>query len=422
LQIKNKLLGKALLFMLKKNFNRWHVFLAGWIINFFASAEAIFSVISKPITQLHGWTMTQFSFAFSINILVLTLLGIFSGKIADKYGAKKNMYVGAVLFGAGWFLTGMCKSLPQLYLVYGVIAGSGDGIIYNAVIATTLRWFPDKSGKICGMLLSSAAIGPFILAPFASIILQRVGVVNTFKILGTIFFVAIAAVGWMMESAPVGYKPYGWNPEKTETKSASGRNYNWKQMISSPLFYLLIIVFICASTAGTMMINSTSVIAQTQLGTAATVGAIAVSVSTLLNFIGRLSFGVIYDRLGDFKALLISLVMTIVALLLIGSAKTMPLFIICVCILGFAFGGLLVVFPPITSKCFGAKNLGINYGIMFLGYAGGSFVGPRLSSYFMDTTGSLAMAYTSAAALAAIGSILVILIMFSKASGWVKTR
>lgn len=402
--------------MVSKKFNRWRVFAGGWIINFFVSAAAIFSVVSKPMTKLHGWSMTDFSLAFSIYTLFLSVLGIFSGRIADKYGAKKIMYVGALLYGAGWFFTGKCETLTQLYLVYGVIAGSGGGIIYNAVIATTLRWFPDKNGKVSGLLLAAAAIGPFTLAPFAAVILGKSGIVGTFQVLGTLFFIAICAVGWMMDSAPANYKPEGWNPSNTtaNTASGSGKDYEWNEMIATPLFYLLLVIFICASTAGTMMINSTSVIAQTQIGVAATVGALAISVSTLLNFIGRLSFGVIFDKMGAFKALLVSLVITIIALMLIGTAKALPMFLVCVIMLGFSFGGLLVLFPPITSKYFGSKNLGVNYGIMFLGYAGGSFVGPRISSHFLDTTGTFSAAYISAAALAALGAILTIILMINE--------
>jgi OFA family oxalate/formate antiporter-like MFS transporter len=88
--------------------------------------------------------------------------------------------------------------------------------------------------------------------------------------------------------------------------------------------------------------------------------------------------------------------------------------LVCVILLGFAFGGLLVVFPPITSKYFGSKNLGVNYGLMFLGYAGGSFVGPGLSSYFLDKTGSFSLAYIAAGCLAAIGAILTLVLMFKE--------
>ncbi|TWH47639.1 OFA family MFS transporter [Sporomusa sp. KB1] len=398
--------------------NRWRVFASGWLILFMLGAVAIFSVLAKPMVALRGWSMTDLSLAYSIYTFCFAICGIFSGRAVDLYGAKKSMYLGAFLFGGGWFFTGMCESLTQLYFVYGVIAGGGGGIMYNPVIAATLRWFPDKRGKISGMLLASASIGPFILAPLASIALEKAGVTGTFELLGSLFFITIIAVGWMMDSAPANYKPKGWNPvsstANTTPNKDDNKDYEWKDMLSTPLFYMLLAVFICASTAGAMMVNSTAVIAQTQISVAATVGALAVSISTMTNFIGRLFFGAIYDKIGGFKSLLLSLAMTCVALILIGSAKSMPLFITCVIILGFAFGGLLVAFPPITGKYFGTKNLGVNYGIMFLGYSGGCFVGPRLSSYFFDTTGSFAMAYISAAGLAVLGAILVGIIMLTQ--------
>lgn len=397
--------------MASKPVNRWSVFGAGWIIIFFSASAAIFSVFAKPMTSLYGWSMTDFSLSFTIYTLFLSILGIFSGRVADAYGAKKNMYVGGFLFGLGWFFTGQCETLTQLYLVYGVLAGSGGGIVYNAVLTTALRWFPDKRGKISGLLLASASAGPFTLAPLASVLIERFGVVTAFEVLGTLFFVGIAAVGWLMELAPAGYRPDGWTPPANSGLTNEQTEYTWREMLATPLFYLLLAVFVCASAAGTMMINSASVIAQTQLGVAATVGALVVSVSTMANLVGRLSFGVLYDKIGGFKALLVSFALTIAALLFIGATKTMAAFLVCVVLLGFAFGGLLVVFPPITSLSFGAKNLGVNYGIMFLGYAGGAYVGPRLSSSFLDKTGSFELAYLSAAGLAGVGAVLVLLIM-----------
>ncbi|MET3322446.1 UNVERIFIED_ORG: OFA family oxalate/formate antiporter-like MFS transporter [Peribacillus simplex] len=98
------------------------------------------------------------------------------------------------------------------------------------------------------------------------------------------------------------------------------------------------------------------------------------SISTLSNFVGRLSFGVIYDKFGSYIALLINLIMTISALLLMTVATNMPFFIFCIIMLGFSFGGLLVVCPPLTSQSFSPKNLGMNYAIVFLGYSGGALL------------------------------------------------
>jgi OFA family oxalate/formate antiporter-like MFS transporter len=403
--------------------NRWMIFIGAWIITFFIASSAIFSVFSTPLSRLHGWSLADINLSFSIYQLFLGVVGIFGGRYADKHGAVRLMYIGGLLFGAGWFLTGSSSSIPMLYLTYGVLAGTGAGTIYNATLATALRWFPDMRGKISGCLLAAAAFGPFVLAPATNALFARVGtdaagVTTTFRILGAMFFVCIAAVGWLINRAPADYQPAGSsakvshaaNPVKKAPLSST-RNYEWSEMLRTPIFWVLFVTFMCAGTAGTMMISSTSIIAQTQIGLSSTVGALAVSVSTISNFTGRLTFGVLIDKLGDFKALLISLLLSSLALLLLGTATGSGLFFTCVVLLGFAFGAPLVVFPPITSRNFGSKNLGINYGIMFLGFTCANYVGPKIAASFKDATGVFTGAYFTASGIAAVGALIVITII-----------
>ncbi|MBP3039971.1 OFA family MFS transporter [Bacillaceae bacterium Marseille-Q3522] len=397
--------------------NRWFVFVSAWIIIFFVASVAVFSVFSAPMTKMFGWSSSDFTLAYSYYMLIFSVVAIFAGRISDKFGAKKLMYVGGVLFGLGWFLTGYAQNLTHLYLAFGLCAGGGAGSIYNSALSTALKWFPDKGGKISGLLLSSAAIGPFIISPISNFFIEQYGVLNAFKILGILFMVAICAVAWLMDSAPANYRLEGWKPSEKQPNNMTNKDYEWKEMLATPLFYLLLLTLVCASIAGTMMVSSASVIAQEQVGLTAAVGAVVVSASTFANLVGRLCYGAIYDKIGDFKTLLLSLFMTIAALLLISIAKTMIFFIICIIFLGMAFGGLLVVFPPITRKSFGVKNLGINYAIVFLGYGGGSYVGPKIASYYRETTGTFTTAYILAAVLTGIGVALVGFIMYMEKKG-----
>ena len=98
-------------------------------------------------------------------------------------------------------------------------------------------------------------------------------------------------------------------------------------------------------------------------------GGVVVSVNTCANLVGRLSFGQIIDKLGAYKSLLISLVVTIVALVIMSMSFTQSMFFVALALLGFGFGALLVIYPPLTGGAFGTSNIGVNYGIMFLGYA-----------------------------------------------------
>lgn len=171
----------------KKVPNRWFIFTSAWIIIFLVASIAIFSVFSEPMTKLHGWSSADYNLAYSLYTLIFAIVAIFAGMITDRYGVKWLMYIGGLLFGLGWFLTASVTTIPMLYVTFSLIAGSGAGMMYNSALVTAMRWFPDKGGKISGLLLSSAAIGPFILSPIAAMIIERFGVLVSFRILGIVF-------------------------------------------------------------------------------------------------------------------------------------------------------------------------------------------------------------------------------------------
>ena len=88
-------------------------------------------------------------------------------------------------------------------------------------------------------------------------------------------------------------------------------------------------------------------------------------------------------------------------------AKSLPYFILCICLVGFSFGGLLVVFAPIVKNVYGSRFYNRNYGLIFIGYGIGAFVGPKISASFYDSTGSYVVDYLGSAILAAAAVVLV---------------
>ena len=76
--------------------------------------------------------------------------------------------------------------------------------------------------------------------------------------------------------------------------------------------------------------------------------------------------------------------------------------------IGFAFGALLVIYPPLTGETFGTTHLGVNYGIMFLGYALGAWIGPRLATGLHSEAHGYRMAFYAAAATTLVGLVIVL--------------
>lgn len=135
--------------------------------------------------------------------------------------------------------------------------------------------------------------------------------------------------------------------------------------------------------------------------------ALCVSIMTLANMFGRIGFGFIYDKLKGWNSLILVLLINGISMIMLTFANNLPYFIVCICLVGFSFGGLLVVFAPIVKNVFGSKFYNRNYGLIFIGYGIGTFVGPKISASFYDSTNSYVMGYIGSAVLAAAAIVLV---------------
>ena len=149
---------------------------------------------------------------------------------------------------------------------------------------------------------------------------------------------------------------------------------------------------------------------------AVALGGLVVTVNTCANLVGRLSFGQIIDRIGSYKSLLASLVITICALVLMSMSFNQALFFVALALLGFSFGALLVIYPPLTGGAFGTTNLGVNYGIMFLGYAASTWISqPITAVLYHAEAGNAAyqQSFYGAIAIAAVAVVLTVYMMVS---------
>ncbi len=390
-------------------YTRSRCFAGVWLQSLFTSATAYFSLFCIPLTTQFGWSNSDFTMAYTVYMFVYCAVGFLGGLLAEKLKPSTAIYIGLALFAGGWFLTGFANSIPALYITYGLMAGAGGGMIYPACLPTALKWFPDKSGSVSGLVQAGASCGPFIMSPIAQMLINTYGAQMACRILGVVFLIGVGAVAWMIVPCPDGWMPEGWQPSAAQSKEIHAKNYNIPQMVKTPIFWVLLVMFVFANAAGTMMVSATSPIAQRQIGLSATVAAWCVSIMTLSNMCGRIGFGFIYDKLKGWKSLTLVLIINGISMLMLTRAASLPYFILCIVLVGFSFGGLLVVFAPMVRIIFGSKFYNRNYGLIFIGYGIGAFVGPKISASFYDSTGSYVIGFIGSAILAVLAIALVAL-------------
>lgn len=390
-----------------KHVNRNYVFIGAFIAVWCVSAANVFTVFDEPLQAATGGTAPEVALALTIYQTVMALFGILSGRIVDKAGPRKLAFIGGTVFGLGWILTGFATSVPLLYLTYGVLAGAGNGLLYNPAINTALKWFPEKRGTMNGVLLCAASIGGIMLSKIGALLNSTFGQ-KGFIFIGVAFLVLSWIAGSLMQPVPADWQPNGAKLAGT-TAQPEDVNSTPGQMVKTPTFWLILIIFAIAATSGLMLIGKLSAIVQTQLGFDAVTAANFVMINTAANLVGRLTTGKLCDKIGEIPTLAGIIVLTIIGLLGLSISTNAALFAVFLCLLGASFGGVLVVFPPLTSKKFGLKNFGINYGIMFFAYAIASLVGPQIASRLVDTTAGV-QAYQSAfyvaSAVALVGLVL----------------
>jgi MFS family permease len=125
-----------------------------------------------------------------------------SGSFIQKYKPKYIIFLGGIIVGLGWILSGFLKDIRLISITYGIIAGSGVGIVYGVPITVISKWFPDKRGLSMGLVISGFGLSPLITAPLARYLIDLYGPFNTFKILGSVFFILISILGFFFKYPP----------------------------------------------------------------------------------------------------------------------------------------------------------------------------------------------------------------------------
>lgn len=356
--------------------NRWVILIASTIINFCITIIYAWSVFSGPLMDLFGWSAAATALTYTIANAVSPVPMIAGGKILNVFGPRKTVICSAFLFGGGLFLSGFAKSVGWLYVTYGVFCGVGMAVIYICTISNTIRFFPDKKGFASGILTAGAGMSSIVAAPVAQALIETKDVLFTFKTFGLVYFVIIVICALFLKKAPESEADRNRNANLHPTGE-----YTTLEMLKSPVFYLLIVIYALGACGGLMVISQTSNMAQEMILVSPKAAAVAVSLVALGNTVGRILWGTISDKFGRYNVLpVIFILMAVFLFIFSGSSEGQWLrFVSALIMIGIAFGGLLSIFPAITTEIWGSVNSGSNYGLMFCGYALGSFIGPRIA-------------------------------------------
>lgn len=410
----------------------WVTTFAGTAINACLGILYAWSVWKKSLvnTDLAGQTMegvnagwvylnnAQAATPFSICIIFFALTMIPGGKIRDAFGPKFGATLGGLLLAVGCIVAGLMKSYTGLVIGFGVLGGAAMGIGYASPTPAALAWFGShRRGVIAGLVVMGYGGAALYIAPLARYLINTLGISGSFIALGVFFAAVVIVAGQLLLTPPEGYEPPG-APEKLKKAGAkikmavaTKKDWTWQQMIKTPQYWMLLVMFVLATQSGLLIIGNAAKMLATSSASIpllAANGWILASYGGIMNAAGRPCTGIYSDGWCRMKAYALNSLLAAVALacmpMIMASQNVFFLFL-AVGIGYWQYGGLLSLMPSFIADFFGSKNLGMNFGVVFFGWGLGAFM-PRLAGSIKDRTGSLDMAFYLSAILLVISVLI----------------
>jgi OFA family oxalate/formate antiporter-like MFS transporter len=379
--------------------NRWSVVAGAVIVQLCLGIIYAWSVFASPLKSQYHLTQTETQIIFSLGLASFATMMVFAGKWQDKKGPRIVATLGGAVLGLGYLVGGLSGgSFAILALGIGVMGGAGIGLGYVCPIAACVKWFPDKRGLVTGIAVAGFGAGAWVFGRVGEMFIGSSGLLSAFIYLGLILVILVVAGSQLLKNPPEGWKPKGWNPP--EKKNGKRKEYEWRGMMSTRQFWMLWTMFTFGALAGLMVIgNLTNIGKFFGLGAVAT-GAMFVGILAIFNGAGRVAWGVISDKIGRNRAMMIMfLLQGAMMLFFVNMGSSELLFAVASAWAGFNFGGNFALFPSATADFFGTKNLGRNYAMVFTSYGVGGIAGPILGGMVFDATGSYLWAFLPAGVL-----------------------
>ncbi|MBT8350537.1 MAG: MFS transporter [Deltaproteobacteria bacterium] len=392
--------------MKSRYFYGYNIVAAGFLIQAVAiGAMFTYGVFFKSFQEEFGWSRAMISGASSLAFLMMGGIGMIAGALNDRIGPRIIMTVSGISLGLGYLLLSRLEAPWQLYLLYGGFVGCGFSTHDVITLTTVARWFDKRRGMMSGLVKVGTGAGQLLLPFIATALIIDYGWRDAYLIIGAASLIALVLLAQVLKRDPQGMGLFPDGSNCTNLQCATDnedQSLSIRTVMGTAQFWIICIaeftIFFCLLTTIIHIIPHAR-----DLGLQPTSAAAVLSTIGGVSMLGRIVMGTANDKIGGKRSLMICLGLLISSLVLLILGSSMWVLFLFAIIYGFAHGGLFTVMSPTIAELFGTGSHGTLFGlILFSGTIGGS-VGPWLTGYVFDTTGSYQIAFIILIVLATIG-------------------
>lgn len=373
---------------------RWMQLIIGVIcMAMIANLQYGWTFFVNPMAKANSWDVASIQVAFSIFVALETWLTPLEGWIVDSLGPQRGpklmVAAGGIFVAIGWLINAKATTLEMLYLG-AVVSGVGAGGIYATCVGNAVKWFPDRRGLAVGLTAAGFGAGAAVTVIPIQMMIASLGYAQTFFWFALVQGGIIFVLAWFLRSPEPSEVPSAGAVKVLQSKTSSTPG----QMLASPIFWLLYVMFVLVSASGLMIAAQVAVIAkdygvgQTVLLFGATTLTVAGIIDNLANGGARPFFGWVSDQIGREYTMAIAFTAGGVAYWLLGTAGTTPwTFVISAALIFFTWGEIFSLFPSTCTDMFGPKYATTNTSLLYTAKGLSAFVVPLaniLKSYTGD--------------------------------------
>jgi MFS family permease len=345
-------------------------------------------VVLPAVQAEFGVARADASLPYTLMMVGFGLGGIAMGKLADRFGVMRVVLIGAAGLGSGFIAAGLSGSLLGFALAHGVLLGAlGSSATFAPLVADTSLWFVRRRGIAVAICASGNYLAGAIWPPIVQHFVEVAGWRHTYIGLGVFCAVTMPLLALLLRPRP-----------PTSVAASAGRAAG--PVPSTRPFGLSIgqaQALLCVAGVAccvAMAMPQVHIVAYCgDLGYGAARGAEMLSLMLGCGIVSRLVSGVICDRIGSLRTLLLGSVLQGLALLLFLPFDGLVSLYVVSALFGLFQGGIVPSYAIIVREHFPPAEAGARVGTVLMATLFGMALGGWMSGQVFDMTGSYHAAF-----------------------------
>ena len=394
--------------MIKNNY-RWVMVAAGGVLGCIAMG-AMFSlpVFIRPIAAETGWSVTGVSSAMTVGFLSMAFAAMFWGSLSDRVGPFPVVLTGSILLPVSLLIVSQTTSLFAFQLLFGVLIGGSCAAILAPMMASVTGWFDTHRSLAVSLVSAGIGIAPLTMAPLAARLITVYDWRTSWQIIAAIAACVMIPVSLLVRRPPVRQISQQLAPQQAVgAPAAMSAQVMSAQVLgpqsdmtvaqalrSAPFIILVMTNFFCCATHAGPIVHTVSYAVTCGIPLVAAVS--IYSVEGLAGLFGRIGFGLLGDRFGAKRVLVVGLLAQAFGALGYFFVRELAAFYAVAAAFGFIYAGVMPLYAVLARENFPQRMMGTIIGGTSMAGGLGMATGPLAGGLIYDTFASYSWLYLGA--------------------------